>query len=155
VGGKIMKTFVCQVCRHIAFDQAPVDCPVCDSPIENFENEPDAIQQPSNPDNLTEMDRKHIPLILIKRPCALNHNGDCVSVQVSVGDIEHVMESEHFIQFIDYYINRKYTSRVTFTPKRTHPASDIHLDVAKGTISVIANCNVHGNWRAKVKLDEE
>ena len=24
-----MKTFVCQVCGHVAFDQAPVDCPVC------------------------------------------------------------------------------------------------------------------------------
>jgi superoxide reductase len=150
-----MKTFECQACKHIAFDEAPVECPVCGKAIENFENEPDAIKKPADPDNLSESDRKHIPQIILNRECNLNHDETCIIVQVKIGEIEHVMETEHFINFIDIYVDRKYVTRAMFTPKKMHPAVNLHLNVSTGMLSVIAHCNVHGNWRAKVKLDEK
>ena len=150
-----MKTFVCQVCGHVAFDQAPVDCPVCESAIENFENDPDAIKKPADPDNLNELEKKHLPKMQIDKACGLNHDDGCVTLRVSIGEAEHVMESEHCINFIDVYIHRKYISRVLFTAKRVRPAATLHLNIDKGTLSVIASCNVHGYWRAKMKLTEE
>ncbi len=149
-----MKTFTCQICGYIAFDQAPVDCPVCNSAIENFDNNPDAIETPADADNLSETEGTHIPQILVRRECGFNHGEECREIQVSVGEIEHVMESEHFINFIDFYINRQYMTRIILTPKNNHPVCTLHTKLSKGTLSVIANCNVHGNWRSKIRLDE-
>lgn len=150
----MLKTYVCQVCSHIAFNEAPVDCPVCGSAIENFENDPDAVMHPVDRDNLSEFEQKHIPVIKIDNECSINAEGRCVDVRVSVGKIRHEMESEHFIDCIDLYLDKKFTSRVEFTAKRLYPSVHLCLNTASGVLSVIAHCNVHGNWRSKEKLDE-
>ncbi len=148
-----MKTFVCQVCKHIAFDEAPVDCPVCGSAIENFEKDEEAIKSPADPENLTESEKKHMPVIIVNE-CEIGHVNDCTSVHIKVGELEHVMESEHLIEFIDFYMNKKYFSRLTFTAKKIHPEASLHLTDTSGTFSAIAYCNVHGSWRSKIKLDD-
>ena len=150
-----MKTFICQVCRHIAIDEAPVECPVCGSAIENFEKDEQAIKVPADPEHLTETEKKHMPVFRISKDCTGNHDNDCTSVFIKVGEIEHVMESEHLIEFIDLYINKKYFSRVTFTAKKIHPEASLHPKATSGTLSAIAYCNVHGSWRTKIKLDEQ
>ncbi len=150
----MLKTFVCQICGHIAFNQAPVDCPVCGSAIENFENEPDALKNPIDPDNLTELEKKHIPVISLDSSCSATSEGTCMDVHIKVGEIQHVMESEHFIDFIDLYIDKKYISRVVFTAKKMYAAVHLCLNTNSGVLSVIAHCNVHSNWRSKVKLGE-
>jgi desulfoferrodoxin-like iron-binding protein len=149
-----MKTYVCQVCGHIAFDQAPVDCPVCKVPIENFENVPEALKKPLDPENLTEDERMHTPLVKISKQCNAISNNRCIDIQIKVGAIEHEMTSEHFINFIDIYIDRKYVTRAMLTPKRSYPLISLCLNVTSGSLSVISNCSVHGNWRTKVALDE-
>jgi len=149
-----MKTFVCQVCKHIAFDEAPVDCPVCGSAIENFEKDEEAVKSPADPANLTEIEKKHIPVMSINE-CGIGHDNACTSVNIKVGELEHVMESEHLIEFIDFYMNKKYFSRLTFTAKKIYPEASLHLTDTTGTLSAIAYCNVHGSWRTKIKLDEK
>ncbi len=149
-----MKSFVCQVCNHIAFDEAPVDCPVCGSAIENFEKDDEAIQSPADPGNLLETDNMHIPVIKINTGCSGDHDNTCTSIFIKVGEIEHVMETEHLIEFIDLYINKKYFSRVLFTAKKIHPEATLRISDTSGTLSVIAYCNTHGSWRTKIKLDE-
>ncbi len=149
-----MKTFLCQVCHHIAFDEAPVDCPVCGSAIENYEKDDEAIQSPADPGNLIETDNMHIPVIKINRGCAGDLDNTYTSIFIRVGEIEHVMESEHLIEFIDLYINKKYFSRVMFTAKKIHPEATLRISDTSGTLSVIAHCNTHGSWRTKIKLDE-
>ncbi len=148
-----MKKFVCKVCNHIAFDEAPVDCPVCWSAIENFEKDEDAVKTPADPGHLTEIDQMHVPVINISRDCSADHDNDCRSLFIKVGQAEHVMESEHLIEFIDVYINKKYFSRISFTAKKIHPQASLHITDTSGTLSVIAHCNVHGSWRSKVNLE--
>ena len=148
-----MKTFVCQVCRHIAFDEAPVECPVCGMAIENFENVTNALMAPVDPENPTEFEKKHIPVIQLDRACTSGSGGACTDVHIKIGEIEHVIETEHYINFVDIYIDRKYFSRILFTPKRIYPSVHLHVNADKGMFSVIAHCNVHGNWRSKLKLD--
>jgi superoxide reductase len=150
-----MKTYVCQICGHIAFDEAPVDCPVCGMAIENFENMPDVIKKPSDLDNLNDMEKKHVPVINVSHECSLNQGDECIDFHVKIGEISHVMETEHFINFIDVYINKKYVTRALLTPKLQYPSAGFHLNVKEGVVSVIGHCNVHGYWRSKVKFSEK
>jgi superoxide reductase len=152
--GNVMETHVCRKCGHIAFDNAPVDCPVCKAAIEHFDNNPEAIKKPLDPDNLNEMEKKHIPVVTLTKECCLIPGSGCVDVQVKVGEIEHVMESEHYINFIDYYIDKRYLARVQLTYKRLHPADALCLNVDGGTLAVIENCNVHGSWMTEVNLNK-
>ena len=147
-----MKTFVCRVCGHVAFEQAPVDCPVCKAPIENFDNNPEAIHMPEDPSNLSETEKKHIPIITISKECKLITGGKCIDVHVKVGEIEHVMESEHYISFIDFYINKRYLARFNLRYKRLHPAVALCLNVDGGLLTVIDCCSVNGSWMAEVNL---
>ncbi len=148
-------TFVCQVCGHVAFNQAPVECPVCKVSIENFEKDLDVLKNPVDPDNLTEFEMKHIPIITIDNVCnAEKPESTCMDVHVRVSKNQHVMESEHFIDFIDVYIDKKYISRVVFTAKKMYPAVHLCLNTNSGVLSVIAHCNVHGSWRSKARLEE-
>jgi desulfoferrodoxin-like iron-binding protein len=147
-----MNIFKCSICGHIAFDNAPVECPVCGLPIENFNWDPEAIKTPQDPDNLNETEKKHIPVVSVSTKCDLIPGNGCVDVIVKVGALEHVMESEHFITFIDFYIDKRYLSRVHFTYKRLHPSASVCLHVEQGTLSVIEHCNVHGSWMTKVNI---
>ena len=38
-----MKTFVCKMCGHVAFEEAPARCPVCGAPKESFMSNDDVI----------------------------------------------------------------------------------------------------------------
>lgn len=149
-----MKTFVCQICGHIAFDQAPIDCPVCGAAIENFDNDPEVIKKPADLDNLTELETMHIPVIRVKRQCSLDASVECIDVHIKIGETMHVMESEHFINSIDLYVNKRYVTRVVLTHKMLYPASGFHLNISEGILTVIANCNVHGHWITKINLQE-
>lgn len=148
-----METYLCRICGHISFDNAPVDCPVCMAAIENFQKVSGGIKKPADPENLSEMDRMHMPVVAVSKQCPLAHKGDCIDVRVSVGDIEHVMESEHFITFLDFYIDKRYLARITFTYKRLHPAALLHLNVDGGKLTVVGSCNVHGNWMTETVLN--
>ena len=66
-----MKIFECKVCGHIEFNEAPEKCLVCGAKKEAFIEKPDAIKQPADPDNLSEGDKKHIPVIVINKECGL------------------------------------------------------------------------------------
>ncbi len=149
-----MKTFVCQCCNHVAFNEAPVDCPVCNVPIENFENDPDVINKPADPDNLNDLELKHIPQVTATKTCSSDDNTEGTNVYIKIGNPEHTMESEHFITFIDTYLDKQYVSRTLFTAKSLNPSVDLHLKVNTGKLSFVSHCNVHGIWRKILNLDE-
>ncbi|OGV63560.1 MAG: hypothetical protein A2498_06705 [Lentisphaerae bacterium RIFOXYC12_FULL_60_16] len=147
-----MKTLVCKGCGHIEFNEAPEKCLVCRSPKTAYEEKSDAIQKPANPAALTEGDKKHIPQIVVVKECGLIPGGCCTDVHARVGEIEHVMQDKHYIRCLDYYVDYKFISRVWLSPNVCHPAAALHLNVKGGTVTVIENCNVHGNWMAEAKL---
>jgi desulfoferrodoxin-like iron-binding protein len=148
-----METYLCKVCGHISFDNAPVDCPVCMAPIENFKKDPDVIKKPADPDLLNELEKKHVPVVTVTQTCGLIPGSECIDVKVKIGEIEHVMESEHYINFIDFYIDKRYLARVHLTYKRLHPATTLCLNVDEGKLRIIENCNVHGSWMTEIALD--
>ena len=147
-----MSTFVCKLCGHVAFNQAPDRCPVCGAPKTSFAENPAAIKKPANPAVLAEGDKKHIPQIVVNRECGLIPGGGCLDVHVKVGEIEHVMEEKHFIRFIDCYLDYKFIARIEFAPAGCHPAAALHVKTAKGKFTAIENCNVHGSWMNETAL---
>ena len=147
-----MKLFVCKVCGHIEFNEAPETCPVCFAKKEAFKENPDAIKKPQNPNELSEGDKKHIPQIVLNKECGLIPDGNCIDVHVKVGEIEHVMKPDHFIMHIDFYLDHKYVSRIMLQPEACHPAAALHLSAASGNLTAIESCNVHGNWMNETNL---
>jgi superoxide reductase len=137
-----MATYECSVCGHVEFDEVPELCLVCRSGKDAFKENAEAIKQPANPADLSEGDRKHIPIVSI----------DGGVVQVTVGEIEHVMQDAHFIQYIDFYVNKTFVSRTWLAAESTKPYAAIKVAAESGTVQVVENCNVHGNWLTEVAL---
>lgn len=114
-----MKGFMCGVCGFIAIDgAAPEKCPVCGAPKKAFE-EVD-VKTAADPNNLTEPEKKHVPVIIVEKKCGLIPNG-CTDVHVKIGEITHPMLQEHSILRIDFYVDRKYVARMRFTPEAVNP----------------------------------
>lgn len=150
--GQIIKLYVCKACHHIAFDHAPVNCPICSSTIESFEKAPDAIKKPDNFSELSEFEKKHIPVIKIQK-----ENG-YINAHITVGEINHEMNIDDHISYIDFYynapfINKKCISRLSFNCEKMHPSAAIRFDnVTQGVLTVVSNCSAHGNWLSKVTV---
>ena len=111
-----MKGFVCKVCGFISIDgSAPEKCPVCGSPKTAFEEKEGAIKTPKDPNNLTELEKKHIPVITIVKKCGLIPEG-CQDLHVKMGEIQHPMLPEHYIMHIDFYIDDNLKATVSDAP---------------------------------------
>ena len=147
-----MKGLVCKVCGFVALDgMAPENCPACGAPKTSFEEKEDAIKEPQDPKNLTELEKKHIPVIHLVKKCGLIPEG-CQDVQVKMGEVQHPMLPEHYITHIDFYIDRKFIARVILTPEKLNPAAALHLRVQNGKLTIVELCNIHGAWMSEVDL---
>lgn len=147
-----MKGIVCKVCGFISIDgQAPDKCPVCGAPKSSFESREDAIKVPKDPNNMTDLEKKHVPVIKIVKKCGLIPEG-CQDVHVKMGEIPHPTLPEHYIMHIDFYIDKKFVSRVHLTPEKLNPAAALHLKPVSGKLTVIELCNIHGAWIKEVDL---
>lgn len=146
-----MDTFVCGKCGYIAFGEAPESCPVCGARKQAFELDPTAIKKPADPNNLNELEKKHIPVIEIKRQCGLVGSG-CVDAHIKIGQILHVMEDKHYIMYIDLYINYSFIARYHLIPDKLNPVLGIHLKVTSGKLLALENCNLHGRWMQEAEI---
>lgn len=147
-----MKGYVCKICKFISINgSAPDKCPVCGAPKTAFEEKEDAIKMPQDEHNLTDLEKKHIPVIKIAKTCGLIPEG-CQDIHVKMGEIPHPMQSEHYIVHIDFYIDKEFISRVILTADKLNPAAALHLKTQSGKLSAIELCNLHGAWIKEVEL---
>ena len=146
-----MSTFECSVCGHIEFGAAPDACLVCRANKDAFSENPDAIKRPADPANLSEGDKKHIPVIKVDGDCKCSADG-CTCVSATVGEIVHVMQEEHLIRYLDFYLDDAFISRVWLSADKTNPFAKLCLKATSGKVTVVENCNVHGSWATDVQL---
>ena len=106
---------------------------------------------PQDSDNLSELEKKHIPVITIIKKCGLIPEG-CQDVHVKVGQIQHPMQAGHYIQHIDFYIDKEFIARVHLTPDKLNPAAALHLKLTGGKLTAIELCNLHGAWINEIDL---
>ena len=142
-----MNGIVCGTCGHVVLNgAAPETCPVCASPKEVFKEEAAAVKTFADPDNPQDAEKKHTPDIVVVKDCGLIPDV-CQDAHARVGiDILHPMEDDHYITWLDFYVNKDFITRVILTPA-CQPGGGIHLkSEATGTLTVIENCNLHGKW---------
>lgn len=145
-----MNLFICKGCGYVAFNAAPEKCPVCGAPKEAF-NQNDNVFIESE-ENAKEAAVKHIPSIKVIKECGLIPEAPCLDVLVRIGETLHPMVEEHFIQFIDCYVDDKYVSRVLLTPG-VHASGLFHIKVEGAQkIRIVEVCNKHGYWQAEADL---
>ena len=140
------KMFVCQVCGHIEFENIPEKCPVCTASKDKYVENAEAIMESEK-----EGKEKHIPEILVTDDCGLIPDV-CRDIHIKVGSTPHPMTEEHWINWIDIYVNKVHTGRSYLQPNM-QPAVSIHLKKENtGTLNVIEHCNKHGSWLAEAQL---
>lgn len=107
------------------------------------------MNRPKDPSNMTDPEKKHMPVI--KCPDTVK-SGVPFEVKITVGEIPHVMEEAHHIQWIDVYFGQNFNARINLTPVFTRP--EVTLTLVKGgkhrttTMRVVERCNLHGQWEA-------
>ncbi|MBN1134521.1 MAG: class II SORL domain-containing protein [Methanosarcinaceae archaeon] len=105
------------------------------------------INRPLEPSNLTEMEMKHLPVI--ETPDTITA-GEPFDVTISVGNIPHVMEVAHHIQWVDLYLGENFITKVLFTPVFTRARATITIvengDGGTAILRAVERCNVHGIW---------
>ena len=147
-----MKKPVCTLCGYIAFNESiPDACPVCHAPNTDFAEQEEAIKTPADTNNLTDLEKKHIPLITIVKECGLIPE-NCIDAHFKCGEIQHPMLPEHSIVHANIYLNKEFISRIILTPEACNPAGALHLKTCEGTLTALAYCNVHGVWMNEVSI---
>jgi superoxide reductase len=144
-----MSCYICTVCGHIEFADVSTVCPVCKSPKEKYTRNDRIFEESA--EKSKEAAIKHIPVVTINRKCGLIPEQPCLDITVRIGAVLHPMETAHFIQFIDCYVDDKYVSRLFLSPG-VFAAGSFHLKTTGAKVTVVENCNLHGYWKAEVSL---
>ncbi len=113
------------------------------------------INIPKDQANLNDMEKKHIPVI--DAPDEVKP-GEPFKVTIKVGELPHVTEEAHHIQWIEIYFGKNFYTRVDLTPVFTRP--EITMTFVRsgkgthetGTMRVIERCNMHGLWEATKEI---
>ncbi len=102
---------------------------------------------------MTELEKKHTPVI--ECPDEVK-TGEPFKVTIKIGEIPHVMEEAHHIQWIDVYFGKNFNERIELTPVFTLPEVTVTLVKGgkheKATLRVIERCNLHGQWEASKEI---
>lgn len=106
------------------------------------EREAQTYQDSNNP---SELELKHVPIIEI----------DTNYVRVKVGEEKHIMEANHWIQYIELFADGESVGRVDLQPGE-EPESEFEVDVPK-TKKLLAQelCNIHGLWENEIEINKK
>lgn len=101
------------------------------------------INRPADPSNLNEMEKKHVPLI--EAPDVVTAE-EPFEVTVKVGKVPHVMQDEHYIQWIELYLDKELVGRKELSPSDEEAVATFTVTASEDLISAreIMNCGIHG-----------
>lgn len=122
------KFYLCNTCKNLAglIHASGVRMQCCGKPMEEL-----------TANTVEASVEKHIPVVSIDGKC----------VKVAVGDVEHPMIDEHYIQWI-YVQTSKGGQRKALNPGDKPEAIFTLTDELPE--AVFAYCNLHGLWKAEI-----
>lgn len=126
---KELKVFKCLTCGNIIEKVVDKGVPVmcCGKPmVELVANTSDGAGE------------KHVPVVEV--------NGNKVTVRI--GEVQHPMLAEHYIQFI-YVLTDKGLMRKDLNPEEA-PEATFVLDEDEKVVAVYEYCNLHGLWKTEL-----
>ena len=103
----------------------------------------------ADPTNLTDMMRKHTPVI--EAPDQVK-TGEPFAVALKVGGIEGVNHPNllgHWINWVDLYAGDRLLARTELAPVASQPEATLHISLEEpATLRAVAYCNLHGVWES-------
>ncbi len=109
------------------------------------------INYPKDPNNMSDLEKKHWPKIECPDAVDANKPFD-VTVNVGVG-IDHPSELAHFIEWIELNRGDLGTAREYLQPKYAYPRVTFRIAIDKDTTLVAReSCNLHGIWENKKQI---
>lgn len=155
---KKARTFICGVCKHIAFEKAPINCPFCLSSIDAFNETPGDLNIMGNFKTLSEFEKRHFPVVTISKKYGSSQDRNYIDIHVKVGEIQHKMDIDDHISFIDFYfddqqINKKCIGRINLNCNIINPEASLRFcSELPGLLTIVSTCNAHGSWMTETKL---
>ena len=141
--------YICSVCGHVEFSAVSNPCQICNAPAEKY-TQNDRIFEESA-EKFKDAATKHIPVIKVSKKCGLIPEKQCVDIIVRIGTVLHPMVPDHYIQFVDCYVDNVFVERVTLTPD-VYAAGCFHLKSNGIKVLIIEKCTIHGYWKNDAKL---
>jgi len=99
------------------------------------------IQEAKDPNNKTELEQKHVPVVEVL-------DG---KVRVKVGEIPHVMTEEHYIEWIEIFDGDKSLGKKELGPG-AEPVVEFEIKDDVGKLRALESCNLHGVWEGEERL---
>jgi len=103
----------------------------------------------ADPANMTDMMRKHTPLVDIPGKVKV---GEPLAVSIKVGGIdgvEHPNLLGHWINWVELYAGERLLGRVEFAPVVSQSEAALNIVLEEPTtLRALASCNLHGLWES-------
>jgi superoxide reductase len=105
----------------------------------------------------TPLEKSHAPYILAPKSVKA---GEPFTVEVSVGEVVHVMGPAHWIEYIELNIGNEPAGRIAFEPRGfMKPKATFTVALPKetapnGVVTLVAfqRCNLHGLWESSLDI---
>lgn len=104
------------------------------------------VNRPADPRNLSDLEKRHIPVINAPRRVKRDEYFD---VRVAVGStLAHPSDYGHFILSIDLYAGETFLARASFTPVHAAAKATFTVKLQNPAEELLAycTCNLHGCW---------
>ena len=102
------------------------------------------VQTAADPAHMTELEQKHVPQFALPKDIA---SGKPVSVTVNVGKVPHPMTADHYIQWIELYLDGTLVKKAELKPSGKATAKfDVTMTAGPHTLKSDIMCNKHGLW---------
>ena len=113
------------------------------------------INRAKDPKNLTDLEKKHLPII--ECPDKVK-KGEPFEVTIEVGKLlKHPNENTHYIEWIELFADDNlFISKVELIPVVGAPKVTLTISLSEShTLKARARCNLHGIWEYSKKIKVE
>ncbi len=116
------------------------------------------VPKSKNPDEMTDLEKKHTPVITAPEKVKA---GDLFDVKVETGVyMKHPNEYGHYFGWIELYLDDTLVSRADLQPVLSSPSvtlkiSATHSHEGKRKLRALAFCNLHGIWEGEKEIEVE
>jgi len=104
-----------------------------------------------DPANKTLSEKKHVPVIEVPERLT---KGVPFPVTVTVGEVIHPMVKEHYIDYVELFVDGKPAGKATLTPGSNAPKVTFFITLeGSATLKAREFCNLHGLWEETRRVD--
>lgn len=108
------------------------------------------INRVTDPHSLTPAEKKHAPVISIP---SYVRSSQVFYLTAQIGETLHVMTPNHWIMWIEVYLDQALISRTEFSPLSPQATVTVPLVLDKeSTLKVMQRCNLHGIWESTMRV---